>query len=244
MKPALIEATTIEDSYFQLIAQCYENGVKYEITEGSFKGSYRVELPFAAGFIEYPHTRPLAPIMPEGVPPVTADEKIEEYFYTYLMDSKLLPNEEYRYATWINGKYINPCRLDSYGDPEVTTQLDWCIRHFQEKGYGNNHCFITVGEPTVNFNYDAPYDNEHERRTSPCLRGIDIKIKEDKVILGIIYRSWDLYAGFPENMGGFALLNQYIADQLEIEAGPLTFSSQGLHIYSHQVEPVLAYLRK
>jgi thymidylate synthase len=138
---------------------------------------------------------------------------------------------------------INPHRFSSYGDPETISQLDWCIRHFKEKGKGNNHCFITVGDPMVNFNYDAAYDNENERRTSPCLRGLDIKIKDDKVILGIIYRSWDLFAGFPENVGGFALLNQYIANQLEIEPGPLTFSSQGLHIYSHQIETVKAYLR-
>jgi len=151
------------------------------------KGDYRLELPVAAGIIQFPHTRPLAPIMPQGVSPTTTDEKIEQYFANYLMDPNLSTNEEYRYATWINGKVRNV-----YSN-KYESQLEWSIRHLKEKGYGNNHPFITVGDPDTNFGYDKPYKNETERRTSPCLRGIDIKVKENKVCLGIIYRSWDLY---------------------------------------------------
>jgi thymidylate synthase len=238
MMPALIDARDLDDAYFTLVQQCYENGYKYEITEGSNKGGFRLEFPFAAGWIEYPHTRPLAPVMPDGIPPVTTDDKIQEYFVNYLMDEHLEENEEYRYSTWINGQLLNPATKT------LETQLAWCIRHLQEKGFGNNHCYITVGTPEINFNYDYPYSNETERRTSPCLRGIDIKVKSNKVILGVVYRSWDLFAGFPENMGGFTLLNQYVADMLGIHHGPVTFASQGLHIYDYQAEAVLGYLRK
>jgi thymidylate synthase len=241
MKPAFVNVRTIDEAYFQLIKACWEDGVDYKITEGSYKGESRKELVFASGMIHYPHTRPLAPIMPVGISPTTTDQKIEEYFTNYLMDPNLEPDEEYRYSTWINGFQKN-LYLDNFEVFE--SQLDWCIRHFKEKGYGNNHCYITIGDPTVNFNYDIPYKNEMERKTSPCLRGIDIKIKDNLVILGVVFRSWDLYAGFPENMGGFALLNQYIAEQLEILPGPLTFASQGLHLYSYQAKPVMAYLRK
>jgi len=244
LKPALIEANNIDDAYFQLISHCYDYGYEFKITEGSNKGGKRVEIPFAAGFIRYPHTRPLAPIMPAGIPPTTTDEKIEEYFANYLMDPNLSPNEEYRYSTWINGEYFNPS-VPLHKDSKYNeSQLGWCIRHFKEKGFGNNHCFITIGDPTINFNYDFPYKNETDRRTSPCLRGIDIKIKDNKVLLGIIYRSWDLYAGFPENMGGFALLNQYIAEELSIDPGPLSFASQGLHCYDYQLGAVMHYLNK
>lgn len=237
-KPAFVEARTIEEAYFMLLNTCWDYGVRYEITEGSNKGAARLELAFASGFIHFPHTRPLAPVMPPGIPPTTSDAKIEEYFASYLMDPQINFNEEYRYSTWLNGYFLNKAT----GNWE--SQLEWCIRHFREKGFGNNHCFITVGDPKINFNYDHPYSNETERRTSPCLRGLDVKIKDNRVILGVIYRSWDLFAGFPENMGGFALLNQYLAEQLGIEPGPLTFSSQGLHCYDYQIEAVLCYLRR
>jgi len=255
-RPGFIEARDLNEAYFQLISLCWENGVRYEITEGSNKGGYRLELPVAAGIIHFPHTRPLAPVMPPGVPATTTDEKIQDYFTEYLMNPTLEPNEEYRYATWINGPLFNPYirltqepraggKFFGFGcENPHTSQLDWCIRHFKDKGLGNNHCFITVGDPKVNFNYDSPYRNETERKTSPCLRGLDIKVKDNQVLLGIIYRSWDLFAGFPENMGGFTLLNEYIANELGVEPGPLTFFSQGLHCYDYQIGTVMAYLRK
>ena len=238
-RPCLIEARDLNEAYFMLINACWDNGVKYLITEGSNKGEHRLELPFAAGFIHYPQTRPLSPIMPIGLSPTTTDEKIQEYFLEYLLNTDLNLNEEYRYSLWINGELFNKYKEDPW-----ESQLEWCIRHLKEKGYGNNHCYITVGSPSINFNYDAPYSNETERKTSPCLRGIDIKVKDNKVILGIIYRSWDLYAGFPENMGGFTLLNEFIASELGIESGPLTFSSQGLHCYSYQISSIIQYLRR
>lgn len=238
LKPAFVNAVNLDEAYFQLINLCWDQGVRYEITEGSSKGESRIELPFAAGWIQNPHMLPLAPIMPPGVAPTTTDDEIEKYFIKYLMDPKLEPNEEYRYATWINGQLWN----ENSGRYE--SQLEWCIRHIKEKGLGNNHCYITVGSPTVNFNYDKKYTNETERKTSPCLRGIDIKVKENKVILGVVFRSWDLFAGYPENLGGMTLLNQYIANELGVEPGPLTFASQGLHVYSYQISSVISYLRR
>lgn len=240
LRPALIEARDLNEAYYLLVKECFEKGIGYKITEGSNKGGERIELSFAAGIIYFPHTRPLAPTMPEGVSPTTTDEKIEDYFVKYLMNPKLDENTEYKYSTWINGQLRN-----QHYAFKTESQMEWCIRHFMQKGYGNNHCHITIGDPHINFNYDVPYKNETERRTSPCLRGIDLKIKEGKLILGVNYRSWDLFAGFPENMGGFAMLNAYIAAQLpDVEPGPLTFSSQGLHIYDYQAKAVLGYLRK
>jgi len=238
LKPAFVEARDIDESYWKLINLCWDQGIRYEISEGSSKGESRIELPFAAGWITNPHLRPLAPTMPPGVSPNTTDEEIEKYFVKYLMDPNLEPNEEYRYSTWINGKYLNK----STGNLE--SQLEYCIRHLKEKGFGNNHCYITIGNADKIFNYDVLYSNETERKTTPCCRGVDIKIKDNKVILGVVFRSWDLFVGYPENIGGFTLLNQYIADQLGVEPGPLTFASQGLHIYSYQINTVVEYLRR
>lgn len=109
-----------------------------------------------------------------------------------------------------------------------------------------NRSLIAVGDKDSCFAYDAPYKDETDRLTSPCLRGIDFKIKGGKLITHIIYRSWDLYGGWPENMGGFTLLNEYVADQLgdEVEPGPMAFSCFGLHCYDFQIEVLRNILRK
>ena len=239
--PVQIIANDLNDCYFQLLSYVYQYGRKYKIDTGSFAGAYRLEFDFCSGFIKYPHTRPLAPIMPEGIPPTTTDNELDKYFANYLMDANLEDNEHYRYSSWING-------CDHYNkfiiNPEETP-LEWVIRHFKEKGYGNNHCYINVGNVDSGFNYDIPYDNEGERRTSPCLRGIDFKIKDSYLIMSVVFRSWDLYAGFPENMGGMALLNEYVAEQLDgVKPGPLAFTSAGLHAYDYQIEPIMSILKK
>ena len=259
-KPVQIMANDLNDCYFQLLSYVWEFGRKYKIDTGSFAGASRLEFDFCSGFINYPHTRPLAPIMPEGIPPVTTDEKLElEYFPNYLMNPELEGNEHYKYSSWINGTdhyrhfLAKPEALqteeEKLSDEEFIdnkeTPLEWVVRHFKEKGYGNNHCYINVGNVDSGFNYDISYDNEGERKTSPCLRGIDFKIKGGYLIMGCIFRSWDLYAGFPENMGGLTLLNEYVANQLDdVEPGPLTFTSMGLHAYDYQIDPILSILKK
>ncbi len=287
IKSVHIMGTTLEDTYFQLLWNCYEHGREYEITEGSFKGSSRLEFDYVSGVINQPHdTEPLAPIFPEGVRPVTTDEKINKYFANYLMDPILVDGEEYKYAQWINGivtPYPQFCKMikceksRSVGRGRSTplkfpkklyycrentlenvsgknfkcplnkqlTPIEWVIKHFQQKGYGNAHCYINIGDPWSNFNYDIPYSNESERRTSPCLRGLDFKIKGGELVIHVIFRSWDLYAGWPQNMGGFILLNQYVASHLEgVDPGSMLFSSAGLHCYSYQIEPLKMILRK
>jgi thymidylate synthase len=294
--PVYIDATTLDDAWFKLLLACYEKGRKYLITDGSHAGEHRLALDDASGFIHYPHTIPLAPILPEGVPVPTTDDKIDQYFANYLMDNQLAEHEDYRYGTFIvGGSYHVPLlefearNAKMWGVfPEqvnqaiiVPNQVEWIIKHFKEKGFGNEHCFLTVGYPESNFAYDVPYENEMERKTSPCLRGLDFRIIEDKfficedcskehrnfvgtfnyypcpfckgnsyyqeknyLLTKVIYRSWDLWGGFPENMGGFTLLNEYIANELGVEPGPLSFTSKSLHCYEHHTEVLKLRLGK
>lgn len=266
IKPVFIRSNTLGDTWFQLLWEVYKCGRITPIHDGSFAGSNRLEFDFVSGISMYPHQRPLAPIMPEGIAPTTTDEKIEEYFSGYLMNPEFEEhekNEHYKYAQWINGKMFNPQKsnirdisrkkygeltkreLKNYRIEAQESQLEWVIRHFKEKGYGNNHCYINVGDKDSNFAYDIPWKDETDRQTSPCLRGLDFKIKDNQLITHVIYRSWDLYAGWPQNMGGFTLLNEYVAEQLEgVKPGPMAFSCSGLHCYNYQIEPLKAILRK
>lgn len=257
MKSVFIIEKTLDSMWFQLLSELYNHGRENHIDSGSFAGANRLEFDFVAGTIEHPYTRPLAPIMPEGVPPVTTDDDIEKYFVNYIMDGhNLKGNEHYRYATWISGgqyKLPKASGYDLYGVTErgeykkhdlicpmmdVPNQVEWAIKHYKEKGFGNNHCYIQVGYPESSFAYDIPFTNEAERQTSPCLRGIDTHIKDDKLHLAVVFRSWDLWGGWPENMGGITLLGEYIANELGIKMGPLSFSSLKLHCYDFQLDVV------
>ncbi|MFW6172585.1 MAG: thymidylate synthase [Elusimicrobiota bacterium] len=256
-KPVFVEGRNLDEVWFQLLVELCKNGSVFKVSEGSFKGDFRLEFDFVSGVIHKPIEYnevglrlPMAPTVPHGCPPPTTDYSIDQYFANYLMDSCTSKNEHYRYSTWIvGGEYIVPnldiVSLRYSGNVKVVApnQLDWIINHYKKKGFGNNHCCMQIGYPESTMAYDQLYSNETERNTSPCLRIIDTKIVKDeginKLLLNVYYRSWDLYGGWPENMGGFALLQEYIASELGIETGMLGFSSAKLHVYGHSIDPLV-----
>ena len=256
MKSVFVKEKNLDSMWFRLLKEVYDHGRKNPIHDGSFAGASRLEFDFVAGTIEYPTTRPLAPIMPEGVPPVTTDDEIEHYFVNYLMNSELEGNEHYKYSTWISGGTYRMPKFSGrelygtdgkelvYRKPlgtmyiDVPNQVEWVINHYKNKGFGNNHCYIQVGYPESSLAYDIPWKDESERQTSPCLRGIDTHVKNDKLHMAVVFRSWDLYAGFPENMGGMTMLMEYISSELGIGIGSLSFSCLKLHCYDFQIKAV------
>lgn len=263
-KPVFIEGRDINDTWFQLLQALYDKGRPVVKTAGSGEGMTFYTLDFVSGFIHYPHTRPLAPIMPEGVPPITTDDKIEEYFTTYLMDSDLEKNEHYRYSTWV----VGGCGKNDHTSCYYISQIEWIINHFKSKGYSNNHCYLTVGNPEISLEYNKPYKrcpncgrlynnhkicpkckaglevDESERPTTPCLRGLDFRIIDGYLTTQIIYRAWNSLA-WPENMGGFVLLNEYVADQLgDVKPGPLSFSCKSLNCPEDTFDILKMRLRK
>lgn len=261
-KSVFVSEKTLDGAWFRLLYEVYRHGRVNEITYGSYAGAKRLEFDFAAGTIEYPTTRPLAPIMPEGVPAPTSDEDIEKYFINYIMDgTNLAKNEHYRYATFIRGGWYTLPKasyreVDLPGgsvphagfelplEMKVPDQVDWIINHYKKKGFGNNHCYITVGYPESSYAYDIKFKDEIDRQTSPCLRGIDTHVKDGKLHMAVVFRSWDLYGAWPENMGGITMLGEYMASELDIEMGPLSFSSLKLHCYDFQIEAVKARLKE
>lgn len=259
MRSVFIIEKTLDSMWYRLLYEVYHNGRVNHIDAGSYEGIKRLEFDFVAGTIEYPTTRPLAPIMPEGLPPVTTDEDIEKYFINYIMDGQnLAKNEHYRYATWISGgDYKIPKFWPVWGDSDilksnryefmnykvaVPNQVAWAIKHYKEKGFGNNHCYIQIGYPESSFAYDIPYKDETDRQTSPCLRGIDTHIKGGRLHFAVVFRSWDLYGAWPENMGGITMLMEYMASELGVETGPISFSCLKLHCYDFQIEALKARL--
>ncbi|MGC2693796.1 MAG: thymidylate synthase [Desulfobaccales bacterium] len=250
-----VEGKNLDETWFELLRQLYYHGRRYKIDAGSFAGAERLEFDMVSGTIQEPiqYTEggvrlPLAVSVPQGIPAPTSDEAIENYFVEYLMNSELKPNEHYRYSTWLRGgRYAIP-KLALEGLRQegpapaviVPDQVQWCLDHYKRVGFGNNHCCIAVGYPESNLAYDQAYTNEMERGTSPCLRIVDTKIvKEDGenyLCMNVYFRSWDCYGGWPENMGGLALVQEYMAQDLGVRTGSLSVASKGLHAYDFQIE--------
>lgn len=241
-KIAFIEATSIPDAWFQSLSKIMTEGRRYLITKGSYEGIHRVGMPITV-VINNPDTRPFHPLMPEGsnIPPPTSEQDINDYL-EYLMTSEKKENEHY-----------------TYGE-DLWWQIDWCIKHYKEAGHGNNHCYMTVGRPETLFFYDRnvyldeeimisdPHTKEILRRqkitnswnqnplvrpSSQCLRGIDTWIDEGKLNFWVYFRSWDLWGGFPVNLGGIQLLKEYMSSEIGVEDGVMVVSCKDLHVYEH-----------
>ena len=90
------------------------------------------------------------------------------------------------------------------------------------KGFGSNQEILQVGQP-----------NDIHLPDPPCLRHIDTRIRYGQLHFMVYFRSWDLYAGFPENLGGIQLLKEYMAERIGVEPGETIAASKGLHIYKY-----------
>jgi thymidylate synthase len=208
-----IQARDIPDAWFQCVYEIIDKGHRYQIDRGSFQGQERLEFDYITVQIKYPGTRPLIPDIPEAlcIPNPVADGYIESYL-PYLMTAEKQPNEDYTY-----GEYLEP-------------QIAEVIRMYRQDGHGTNQAYMTVGDPKALLLNDPP-----------CLRGIDTRIRYGKLHFMVYFRSWDLWNGFPANLGAIQMLKEYMAQEIGIEDGEIIAASKGLHLYDYIWE--LARLR-
>lgn len=170
--------------------------------------------------LEYDHvtihiTHPhedIVPQMPVGVPPVTTSEDIANYAAKYLLNGKPEPNEIYTYGEFI------------------VKQLDDVVKMLKETPDTNQAVFSIGNEDSIH--------QEHP----PCLRLVDCRVKDGKLHFVIYFRSWDLWGGLPENLGGLQLLQEHIAELVGIETGEMICQSKGLHLYDYSWPSAFARL--
>jgi len=205
MKLEFIEARDLPDAWFQCIYRLLETGREYTIDRGSYKGQKRLEFDHVTIQIKYPAARPLLPDIPPalGIPNPVTEGYLEEYL-PYLMTSAKKPGEDYTY-----GQYLEP-------------QIEEVTRMYREDGPATNQAYMTVGDPESIYLEDPP-----------CLRGIDTRIRDGKLHFIIYFRSWDLWNGFPANLGAIQLLKEYMASSIGVEDGQIIASSKGLHLYDY-----------
>ena len=112
--------------------------------------------------------------------------------------------------------------------PYGVNSVEEVIKNYKTKGFGSNQEILQVGAPADIILPDPP-----------CLRHIDTRVRytgkfgKPQLHFFVYFRSWDLFGGFPENLGGIQLLKEYMADSIGIEPGETLAWSKGLHIYQY-----------
>jgi thymidylate synthase len=200
-----VEGRRIDDVWREVMWLCIKNGNDFVVKGGSYVGQIRRQLPFVTLRIKNPGERPLSPIMPPNMPPPTSDQEIDKYFAEYLMDDKLLVNEQYRYSSWIK------------------PQLPFVIELLKRSNGNTNQACISVGD-----------SGSAKMADPPCLRMIGFNVIKNRLQMTVVFRSWDLVSGLPQNLGGLQLLKEYVfcmLDDPDIFDGDLIAISNGLHIY-------------
>jgi thymidylate synthase len=235
--PISIIAEHLDDAWHQAIRQCFQFGHEYRVNHGSYAGQLRYEFDFVDILVKRPWEQ-LIPLLPEGlsIPPPASREQIETYMADYLYADALSPNEDYRYGErLVAPKFRRVSRPDLSkrhvveGDPVVmgVNQVAEVIRIYREGGFGTNQCTMEIASP-----------NDILLMDPPCCRLIDTRVRYDRLHFIIYFRSWDLYAGFPVNLGGMELLKQMMADEIGVKNGSMVVVSKGLHIYEQYYELV------
>jgi len=226
MLPFCLLAKTISDAWFQLIYNIFDKTYSQNIQKGSFENEqYRLQYPGIAVYIEHPNYD-MVPVIPPGlgIPSPTTMEYIEDYFVHYLMNPELSENETYTYASRIQQSM--PCG---------GTQLERVVEMLRETPL-TNQAVIEIGTP---LDIDVCYGKDG-KLDPPCLRLIDFKVipsgDEPILTVSVYFRSWDLWAGFPTNLGGIELLKQFVASEAGLKNGPMYAYSAGAHIYGYQEE--------
>ncbi len=226
LSPFFVKAKTISDAWFQLIYNLFDNAYTQKIQKGSFEDEqYRLQYPGIAVYIEHPYYDMVPTIPPNlGIPAPTTKEYIEDYFVNYLMNPELSENETYRYSSRIYHRM-----------PKGGTQLERVIKMLRDTPL-TNQAALEIATPD---DLDICYGNDG-KLDPPCLRLLDFKVipSDDGLVLTVsaYFRSWDLWTGFPTNLGGIELLKQFVAGETSLRNGPMYAYSAGAHIYGYQEE--------
>lgn len=227
LKPVFIDAFDLDDAWFQCLASILEKGHVYTITRGSYKGQKRLEFDFVVVRVKKP-AHQIIPVIPEGMSiPAPTDMDYIQGYLSYLLTGTKTETEDYTYGERLVEPRVKV--KHSSGGKEMieeirlnVNQVEEVIRIYKEQGAGTNQAIMEIGMPS-----DIKLDDP------PCLRLIDTRIRYGKLHFILYFRSWDLWGGFPSNLGGLQLVKQYMAEEIGVGDGEIVAVSKGLHLYDY-----------
>ena len=227
LRPVHITAFDVDDAWFQALSAILDKGTVYTIDRGSYKGQQRLEFDFVTIRITNP-SHQIIPIIPEGVSiPAPTDLNYVQSYLTYLLTDEKTQTEDYTYGErLVRPKVKIPQEKDLRREiPVGVNQIEEVIRIYKEEGFGTNQAVMEIGMPS-----DIQLDDP------PCLRLIDTRVRYGKLHFILYFRSWDLWGGFPSNIGGLELVKQHMASEIGVEDGEIIACSKGLHLYDYAWE--------
>lgn len=202
-----IEAVDIPDAWFQCISKVLEVGFKYEIQHGSYIGQTRLEFDQVTILIKHPYNESYDLMLPQIPVALGFPNPVEpgyiEQYLPYLLTAHLEPGEQY-----------------TYGSRIIDQVIMWS--DLLRRTPNTNQAVLQVACP-----------GDHLLTDPPCLRHIDMRIKDGELIFYPYFRSWDLWGGFPANLAGIAVLQDSMAKDIGVKSGPICASSKGLHVYGY-----------
>ncbi len=168
---------------------------------------------------------PKVRMMMREIPPngttTTTMENVQIYL-KYLLTGVKPETEHYIYGE----RLVDPkVREGKKEIPLKVNQVEEIIKMYKTEGYGTNQAIMEIGMPS-----------DVSLKDPPCLRLIDTRIRYGKLHFIPYFRSWDLWGGFPSNLGGLQLVKQYMAEEIGVEDGEIIAISKGLHLYDYTWE--------
>jgi len=238
LKPVYIEAFDLDDAWFRCLSEILEHGHVYKIDRGSYAGQRRLEFDFVSVHVKNPEHQ-IIPMMPEGssIPAPTDMDYIHQYL-NYLLTGCKTETEDYTYGE----RLVDPkVRIENGAEtgkmvkemPLQCNQIEEVIKIYKEQGSGTNQAVMEIGMPS-----------DIKLNDPPCLRLIDTRVRYGKLHFVLYFRSWDLWGGFPSNLGGLELVKQHMAEEIGVKNGEIIACSKGLHIYEYAWEYAKQRTRK
>jgi len=230
LEPVFIDAFDLDDAWFQCLSEILDHGHVYTITRGSYEGQKRLEFDFVTVRVRKP-SHQIIPIIPEGmsIPPPTDMDYIQGYL-NYLLTGTKTKTEDYTYGERLVEPKVKVKQKVDGKDlvsemPLNVNQIEEVIKIYKTQGAGTNQAIMEIGMPS-----------DIKLSDPPCLRLIDTRVRYEKLHFILYFRSWDLWGGFPSNLGGLQLVKQYMADEIGVSDGEIIAVSKGLHLYDYAWE--------
>jgi thymidylate synthase len=227
LEPVFIDAFDLDDAWFQCLSEILDHGHIYTITRGSYEGQKRLEFDFVTLRVRKP-AHQIIPIIPSGmsIPAPTDMEYIHGYL-NYLLTGQKTETEDYTYGERLVEPKVRLKQKIEGKDlisemPLNVNQIEEVIKIYKTQGFGTNQAIMEIGMPS-----------DIKLSDPPCLRLIDTRVRYAKLHFILYFRSWDLWGGFPSNLGGLQLVKQYMADEVGVGDGEIIAVSKGLHLYDY-----------
>jgi thymidylate synthase len=75
-----------------------------------------------------------------------------------------------------------------------------------------------------------------KQKNVPCVPMLQLLVLDQKLVMNLVWRSNDLYLGFPHDVSGFCLLQRILAQKMNLKVGNLNYTILHGHLYENQLE--------